>query len=95
MRNYTYLCEMECYSDTTFESYTIQKILSSAGSSLEVARTLREKGFTHLMYDSRFVFGEISPFRPEEIERFRRFQEEMLALVHEEGMFRLYRIDGP
>jgi hypothetical protein len=95
MRNYTYLCEMECYSDSAFESYTIQKVLSSAGSSLEVARTLREKGFTHLMYDSRFVFGEISQFRPEEKERFQRFQVEMLALVHEEGMFRLYRIDGP
>jgi hypothetical protein len=94
MRNYTYLCEMECYSDSMFESYTIQEILSSSGSSLDVARALRAKGFTHLMYDSRFVFGEISQFQPEEMDRFRRFQEERLAPVHEEGNLRLYRIDG-
>ena len=95
MRNYTYLCETECYSDSMFESYTIQRILSASGSSLEVARALRADGFTHLMYDSRFVFGELSQFLPEEVERFRRFQEERLALLHEEGKLRLYRIGGP
>jgi len=95
MRNYTYLCETECYSDSMFESYTIQKILSASGSPAEVERALRADGFTHLMYDSRFVFGEMSQFLPEEKERFRRFQEERLALLREEGKLRLYRIRGP
>jgi hypothetical protein len=95
MRNYTYLCETECYSDSMFESYTIQKILSASGSPAEVERALRADGFTHLMYDSRFVFGELSQFLPEEKELFRRFQEERLALLHEEGKLRLYRIIPP
>ena len=95
MRNYTYLCETECYSDSMFESYTIQKILSSTDSPSGVQRALRAEGFTHLMYDSRFVFGEPSQFRPEEKERFRRFQEESLSLLHAEGKLLLYRIEGP
>lgn len=92
MRNYTFLCETECYSDSMFESYTIQKILSGSRSADEVRAALRSGGFTHLMYDGRYVFGDLSTFTPREKELFARFQEEGLVLLHEEGPFRLCRI---
>lgn len=92
MRNYTYLCETECYSDSMFESYTIQKILSRSRSGEEVRTTLLSDGFTHLMYDGRYVFGDISTFTPREKELFAQFQEGFLVLVHEDGPFRLFRI---
>lgn len=94
MRNYTFLCETECYSDSMFESYTIQKILSASRSADDVRASLRGGGFTHLMYDGRYVFGDLSTFTPAERELFVRFQEAALVLVHEEGPFRLFRIEG-
>ncbi|MGE5188744.1 MAG: ArnT family glycosyltransferase [Gemmatimonadota bacterium] len=92
MRNYTFLCRTECYSDAMFESYTIQKILSRSRSAGEVRDALRAGGFTHLMYDGRYVFGDLSTFTREEQELFGRFQAEDLVLLHEEGPFRLFRI---
>jgi 4-amino-4-deoxy-L-arabinose transferase-like glycosyltransferase len=92
MRNYTFLCETDVYSDSMFESYTIQKILSGSRSAGEVRAALRSGGFTHVMYDSRYVFGDLSTFTPHEKELFARFQQEGLVLLHEEGPFRLCRI---
>ncbi|MGE5663868.1 MAG: ArnT family glycosyltransferase [Deltaproteobacteria bacterium] len=92
MRNYTFLCGTECYSDSMFESYTIQKILSGARSTGEVRAALLSGGFTHVMYDSRYVFGDLSAFTPREKELFARFQEEGLVLLYGEGPFRLFRI---
>ena len=92
MKNYTYLCETECYSDSMFESFTIQKILSAALSPEEVHRELWRRGFTHVMFDNRYVQGELSLFTPEEKELFSRFQETYLTLLRKEGTFRLMRI---
>lgn len=94
MRNYKYLCEAETYSDSMFESYTIQKILSSAATPTEVLRELRGRGFTHMMYDSRFVFGEMSLFTRNEQELFSRFQAEHLTPLRKDGAYRLFGIEG-
>lgn len=94
MKNYTYLCETECYSDSMFESYTIQKILSAASSPGEVHRELRRRGFTHMMFDIRYVYGELSLFTPGEKELFSRFQDAHLTLLRKDGSFRLLRIAG-
>lgn len=94
MKNYTYLCETECYSDSMFESYTIQKILSAAASPEEVLRELRRRRFTHMMFDDRYVYGELSLFTPEEKKLFSRFQEAHLTLLRTDGSFRLLRIAG-
>ncbi len=92
MRNYTYLCRMECYSDSIFESYTIQKILSTAASPEDVLRELRSRGFTHMMYDSRYVFGERSLFTREEKDLFSRVREKYLAPLRQDGAVHLLAI---
>ena len=92
MRNYTYLCRTECYSDSIFESYTIQKILSAAASPEDVLRELRGRGFTHMMYDSRYIFEERSLFTREEKDLFSRFQEKYLVPLRQDGAFHLLAI---
>jgi hypothetical protein len=92
MRNYTYLCRTECYSDSIFESYTIQKILSAAASPEDVLRELRSREFTHMMYDSRYIFEERSLFTREEKDLFSRFQGKYLVPLRQDGAFHLLAI---
>jgi hypothetical protein len=44
MRNLGYLCQVPYYSDSVFESHTIEKILNSTTDPQEVYRALHEKG---------------------------------------------------
>ena len=60
MKNFTYLCERACYSDSMFEAHTLQKILQRSTSPAEVRDLLKSYGFTHLLYDK-----DLSPERSE------------------------------
>ena len=81
MKNLGYLCNRSYYSDSMFESYTIQKILSRTETPAEVHRTLKARDFTHILYDINYVFGNLSTFSNKEKEHFTGFQEKYLNFV--------------
>ncbi|MEI8172146.1 MAG: glycosyltransferase family 39 protein [Deltaproteobacteria bacterium] len=92
MKNWTFLCENECYSDSMFESYTIQKILSLSQSPDEASSELIKRGFTHILCDVNYIYGPPSTFSPYEKALFARMQREKLQLVTTHGSYVLYRI---
>jgi 4-amino-4-deoxy-L-arabinose transferase-like glycosyltransferase len=61
VKNFTYLCERDCYADAMFEAHTLQKALAGAESPEAVRLSLRGGGFTHLMYDETFLLGARAP----------------------------------
>jgi len=81
MKNVGYLCDRPFYSDSMFESYTIQKILAQGRTPLDIYSVLKKKGFTHVLYDVNYVFGTLSTFSPKEKELFAAFQNMYLRLV--------------
>jgi hypothetical protein len=93
MKNLGYLCDRPYYSDSMFESYTIEKILAHAATSAGVYHTLKEKGFTHILYDSNYVFGDMSTFSDVDKGMFLAFQERYLKLLKsDKGRYYLYRL---
>jgi hypothetical protein len=84
MKNMGYLCSRPYYSDSMFESYTIEKILSEAATPLDVYNVLKKQGFTHVLYDINYVFGSLSTFSEQQKERFLAFQKTYLKLVRSE-----------
>ncbi len=88
-KNYTFLCERDCCSDAMFETHTIGKILRSASSPENVANTLIKDGFTHVMYDERYLAGPMSPLSPEEQTKFLHYQQRLLAPVVKMGPYKL------
>jgi hypothetical protein len=92
MRNYTFLCDRSCYADTMFEDYTLKQILSTSVSPDAVYERLKGMGFTHLMYDARFVTDEKSTLSPEQLELFTAFREKYLIVQKNERTWYLCRI---
>jgi len=92
MKNWTFLCDKECYSDSMFESYTIQKILSQASTPANVFVKLTENGFSHLLFDIKYIYGRLSTLTPAEQNLFRTFTNEHLELVRADQSYLLYRI---
>ena len=92
MKNWTFLCERECYSDSMFESYTIQKILARSSTPAEVSSALKARGFTHILYDINYVYGRPSTFTPRDKTLFSAFQNEHLEPVRTDQSYFLYRI---
>jgi hypothetical protein len=93
MKNVGYLCERPYYSDSMFESYTMQKILRQAQDPSKVRAALKEGGFTHLLYDINYVYGELSTFSGEEKALFSSFQDSFLYLIKsDKGRYYLYEI---
>jgi hypothetical protein len=92
MKNYTFLCERDCYADEMFEAHTIQKILREEASPDRVRNRLKTEGFTHLLYNEHYLLGEPSPLSPEEKRLFSAFQNSHLQSVRQQGFYRLYRL---
>jgi hypothetical protein len=92
MKNFTYLCDRDCYSDSMFEAHTLQKILQEESSAEGVRNRLKALGFTHLLYDVVFLLGEPSPLSTEQKSLFGNFQKQHLHAVHSEGPYRLYHL---
>jgi hypothetical protein len=92
MRNWTFLCEHECYSDSMFESYTLQKILSQASSPAGVFAALTQKGFTHLLFDVHYIYGPPSTLTPSEQDLFKAFTQDHLELLKADRSYFLCRI---
>ena len=81
MKNLGFLYERPYYSDSMFESYTIQKYLSRSTSPEAVYMKLKNDGFTHLLYDIQYVLGNFSPFTQQEKDLFASFQDQFLKLI--------------
>ena len=92
MKNWGFLCDRDYYSDSMFESYTIQKILSHSTTPKAVSKELQERSFTHILYDINYIYGPLSTFSSEEKALFSSVQEKFLALVKADGPFYLYRL---
>jgi hypothetical protein len=90
MKNYTFLCDRSCYADSMFEAHTLQVILQQESSASGVRNRLKAMGFTHLLYDGFFLFGEPSPLSAEQKRLFFDFQSSHLRIVRSEGTYRLY-----
>lgn len=75
-----------------FESYTIQKILTQSETATDVYDSLRERGFTHILYDINYVFGNMSTFSAQEKSLFLTFQKDHLELIKaDQERYYLYR----
>ncbi|MCX5857882.1 MAG: glycosyltransferase family 39 protein [Deltaproteobacteria bacterium] len=92
MKNFTFLCDRECYSDAMFESYTIEKMLSRASTPAEVYSMLAESNFTHILFDINYIHGPLSTLTPSEQDLFRAFTKEHLELARADRSYFLYRI---
>lgn len=92
VKNYTFFCERDCYSDAMFETHTIGKILHQFSTPEDIAAALKRDGFTHLMYDARYLGGPMSPLLAKEQERFARFQNQCLANIASAGPWRIQKI---
>ena len=93
MKNFGYLCDRPYYSDSMFESYTIQKILAQSANPTGVYDALRNKGFTHVLYDINYISGKMSIFSEQEKALFLAFQKRYLELMKAtKGQYYLYRV---
>jgi len=78
MKNHGYLCERPFYSDSIFESYTIEKILTMADNPETVLNSLKKRGFTHILYDVHYMLGKHSTLSPRNEKLFADFQKHYL-----------------
>jgi len=89
VKNFTYLCERDCYADALFEARTLQKALAAADSPEAVRQRLRGEGFTHLMYDETYLLGEPSPLTDRDKALFLEFRKSALVPIRQRGPCRL------
>ncbi len=89
MRNYTFLCDINCYSDTMFETETLKKILANSSTGKEVQQKLKGRGFTHLMYDELYVIGEKSLLSAADKSLFIEFVNDYLKEISRDRTYRL------
>jgi len=95
MKNLGYLCDRPYYSDSMFESYTIEKILARSATPEEVSLALSKRGFTHILYDINYVTGKFSTFSDQAKTLFLLFQEKHLELIKiEKRRYYLYKIQS-
>jgi hypothetical protein len=80
MKNLTYLFDRPFYSDSMFESYTIETILNNSKTPEDVRLALKKKGFTHILYDINYVMGDDGTFSEENKALFTAFQNKYLTL---------------
>ena len=92
MKNYTFLCDRDCYADAMFEAHTLQKILREEASPDRVRNRLKASGFTHILYNEHYLLGEPSPLSAEEKQLFLAFQNSHLQSIRQQGFYRLYRL---
>jgi hypothetical protein len=90
MKNYTFLCDRECYADSMFEAHTLQKILQEESSTEGIRNRLKALGFSHILYNATYLLGELSPLSAGQKRLFFDFQERHLHAVRQEGPYHLY-----
>jgi hypothetical protein len=93
MKNYTFLCDRDCYADAMFEAHTLQKILRRSLSPVHFHDLLKGEGFTHLLYDETYLLGDMSPLIPDEKKLFLSFRKWHCTLVKQNHPYRLDRLN--
>jgi hypothetical protein len=93
MKNYTFFCERDCYSDSMFETHTLGKIIRGVSSPEEIPDMMQERGFSHIMYDERYVTGDYSPLSADEKKKFLDYRMRFLSLVVGMGPYRVYSLE--
>lgn len=93
MKNWGFLCDREYYSDSMFESYTLQKILSQSSSPEDVHRTFKSRGFSHLLCDMDYIFGGRSLLSMQEKEMFAGFVSGYCSAARQDKSYCLFRIN--
>ena len=92
MKNLTYLLNRPFYSDSMFESYTIETLLNNSKTPEDVCLALKKKGFTHILYDINYVIGDAGTFSEENKKLFLAFQNRYLRLAKaDKRRYFLYR----
>ena len=96
MKNLTYLFNRPFYSDSMFESYTIETILNNSKTPEDVCLALKKKGFTHILYDINYVMGKTGTFSEQNKNLFMAFQNRYLTLVKtDKKRYFLYHFSEP
>ena len=99
MKNLAYLFNRPFYSDSMFESYTIETILNNSKTPGDVRLAFKRKGFTHILYDINYVFGDAGTFSRENKNLFLAFQNRYLTLVKSDKkryfLYRLVNVEDP
>lgn len=93
MKNKGFLCDRDFYSDSMFESYTLQKILSQSPSPEHVYQSFRSRGFSHLLCDMDYVFGNKSLLSVKEKEMFAGFVSLYCSVASQDKSFFLFLIN--
>lgn len=92
MKNYTFLCDRECYSDAMFEEHTLLQILRKESSTEGIRNRFKELGFSHILYNNFFLLGQPSALSDDKKKLFLEFQARHLSAVHQDGAYRLFRL---
>jgi len=96
MRHNAYLFNRPFYSDSMFESHTIETILNNSKTPEDVLLALKEKGFTHILYDINYVTGDVGTLSDENKKLFLAFQTGYLKLLKsDKDRYFLYRFLEP
>ena len=64
MKDMTFFCNRTCFSDTMFESYTLQKILSRASTADDVRRQCHQSNSSPVHFSRGNCDGTIEPVTP-------------------------------
>jgi hypothetical protein len=92
MKNYTFLCDRDCYADSLFEAHTLQTILMEESTADGVRKRLKAMGFTHILCDGIFLLGDPSPLSAEQRRLFLDFQKKYLRTIRLDGPYQLYHL---
>ncbi len=92
MRNLGYLAERNFISDSVFEAHTLQKLLQEISTTKDLAANLNKMGVTHLMFDSRYVWGKNSAFSIEQQTLLKQFLDQRTKKLAEKNMSFLFEI---
>jgi len=87
--NKRFYLEPEAYSDSIFEFFTIQKVIQEKGNAHGVAAWLKEKGFTHILFDDYYI---LKPLTKEELDILSEFFAVHTRLVKKDKTFALIEI---
>jgi len=92
MRNLGYLAERPFHSDSVFEAYTLQALLTQDSSPTGILRQLRSLGITHLMFDRKYVFGKETAFSPDHQAALSGFLKNHAQLLEQKDNFFLVQL---
>jgi hypothetical protein len=91
--NHGYYLNRSYFSDAVFETHTFEKILHNSHTSTEMARTLRQKGLTHLLIRLDAFLRDRGPLmREADLKRLDAFLNNHGHLLFKDGPFWLFEI---